>query len=60
MMKLGTVIPYLKKAHRNSANFVILENTDIVCILVQISNSLNFFESLRFFLINIVTILMIP
>ena len=54
MMKLGTVIPYLKKIqriyesrdthlssagisifHRKSADFVILRNTDIDCILVH-------------------------
>ena len=43
MMKLGTVIPYLKKIqkilkiffHRKSASFVISRNTDIDCILVH-------------------------
>ena len=70
VMKLDTVIPYRKMIqkhinyvrhpsifYRKSATFVITRNTDIVFEWI-ISNFLNFFESLKVVLINLVAILM--
>ena len=44
--------------HPKSANIAISRNADLDCILVHISNSFTFFESLKTVLINIVTVLM--
>ena len=73
MMKLDTVIPYLKKItwqtlwvllvsaffQRKSVVFAISRNTAIDCILMHNFNFCNFFQSLKVVLLNMVANLMV-